>query len=179
MYTREEIIDALGRQESESVAYWSAFDTEAFFRAIGTHWSPAETVRHLNKSTRPVAKALTTSKIVLRFTFGKAKRASMSYDDLVARYQNALAEGGQAGRFAPSAQTESDLEAWRASIMESFVRTNRDLRTAIARWPEHKLDVLQLPHPLLGKLTVREMLFFTLYHHRHHLSGVERRLKES
>jgi hypothetical protein len=35
-----------------------------------------------------------------------------------------------------------------------------------------------LPHPLLGKLTVREMLFFTLYHQRHHVAVVERRIAE-
>ena len=179
MYTREEILEALDREERENVAYWNAFDTETFFRKIGSHWSPAETVRHLSKSTRPVAKALAGWKIVLRVMFGKAKRPSLSYDELVARYQNALAEGGQAGRFAPSEQTESDPDAWRASIMSSFVRANRDLRAAIARWPERKLDQLQLPHPLIGKLTVREMLFFTLYHQRHHMAGVDRRLKES
>jgi hypothetical protein len=27
---------------------------------------------------------------------------------------------------------------------------------------------------LLGNLTVREMLFFTLYHHRHHIAVVQR-----
>jgi hypothetical protein len=177
MHSREQIMDALDRQESDCVAYWNAFDTDAFFRRIGSSWSPAETVRHLSKSIRPVAKALATPKIMLRVMFGKASRASMSYDDLVARYQNALAEGGQAGRFAPSAQSDNDLEAWRVKIMESFTHASRDLRTAIPRWPERKLDLLQLPHPLIGKLTVREMLFFTLYHQRHHMAVVERKLR--
>jgi hypothetical protein len=88
-----------------------------------------------------------------------------------------LAEGGKAGRFAPSSQSEEDLAAWRAKIMENFTRANRDLRAAIVRWPERKLDSLQLPHPLLGKLTVREMLLFTLYHQRHHKDVVARNLE--
>jgi hypothetical protein len=33
----------------------------------------------------------------------------------------------------------------------------------------------RLPHPLLGKLTVREMLFFTVYHNAHHLDQVASR----
>ncbi len=33
---------------------------------------------------------------------------------------------------------------------------------------EAQLDALILPHPLLGKLTLREMLYFTIYHVQHH-----------
>ncbi|HUP45899.1 MAG TPA: DinB family protein [Thermoanaerobaculia bacterium] len=174
--TLEQIIAAFDQQEIESVAYWSAFDTGTFFRRIGSAWSPAENVRHLIKSIRPVVIALGTSKILLRLRFGKARRPSMTYDDLCRRYLQGLAEGGQAGRFAPSPREEDDPAAWREAIMRDFVRVNRDLRKMLARWPDVKLDRLQLPHPLLGNLTVREMLFFTLYHQRHHIDVVERRL---
>jgi len=176
--SRKEIIDALEQQGIASVAYFDAFDTGTFFRSIGSSWSPADTVRHLSKSTRPVAKALGTSKLVLRFLFGKAGRGSLTYDELRTRYLGALAEGAQAGRFAPSARFEEDPESWRAGIMRDFTSVNENLRKAIARWPESKLDRLRLPHPLLGKLTIREMLFFTLYHHRHHVGVVQRHLSE-
>jgi len=174
-HTREQLIAAFERQETESVAYWDAFSTDEFFRAIGSSWSPAETVRHLSKSTRPVVKALSMPRIVLRVMFGKPGRASLTYDGLRARYLELLAAGGEAGRFAPSPRTETDLGAWRVAIMAELERGNRELRRAISRWTEAKLDRLQLPHPLLGKLTVREMLFFTLYHQRHHIEVVERR----
>jgi hypothetical protein len=176
--TREEIVDALTRQETESVAYWTTFDTDAFFARIGEAWSPAETVRHLTKSTRPVATALAAPSILLRLRFGKSKRPPLTYDALRARYQQKLAEGGKAGRFAPSERTSEDREGWRTEIMTDFARANHDLRKAIGRWSEKRLDRLQLPHPLLGKLTVREMLFFTLYHQRHHVGVVQRHLSE-
>jgi hypothetical protein len=169
----------LNQQQIDGIAYWNTFDNEAFFRRIGSSWSPAETVRHLSKSTRPVAKALATPKLVLRFSFGKPRRPSVSYDDLRTTYLGKLAEGGQAGRFAPSERTENDLDAWRAEIMNEFTGANVDLRKNIARWSDPRLDTLQLPHPLLGKLTIREMLFFTLYHQRHHVGVVKRHLAES
>ena len=177
--TRDEILVAFERQESESSAYWSAFDTASFFRPIGASWSPADTVRHLTKSNRPVVKALGTPKLVLRFTFGKSARPSVSFEELRTRYQGLLAAGGKAGRFAPSPRTESDPEAWRQNILQTYAQVLRDLRAAIGRWPEKKLDQLQLPHPLLGKLTIREMLFFTLYHQRHHMGVVQRHLQEA
>jgi hypothetical protein len=178
-HSRDELLDAFQRQESESVAYWSGFDTPTFFRRIGPSWSPAETVRHLIKATRPVVKALGLPRIVLRLMFGRPRRASVDYDGLCNRYSRLLAEGGQAGRFAPSAQTQPDPEAWRAEILRNFSRVNRELRGATARWPDGKLDTYQLPHPLLGKLTVREMLFFTLHHHGHHVDVVQRHLSDS
>ena len=131
--TQEQIIAAFAEQERESVAYWSAFDTTTFFRGIGTSWSPAERVRHLSKSTRPVVKALALPTILLRLMFGKARRPSMTYHHFCERYRQALAEGGQAGRFAPSRRSEDDLGAWREAIMDDFVRVNRDLRKTIAR----------------------------------------------
>ena len=53
------------------------------------------------------------------------------------------------------------------------------LVTEVERWSERAMDRYRLPHPLLGQLTVREMLFFTLYHNVHHIHVVARRLSAS
>ena len=176
-HTHAEIVAAFGEQQIASVAYWDTFDTATFFRPIGSSWSPAQTVRHLTKSTRPVVKALAMPAIVLRILFGTAKRHSMTYDQVVSRYRQALAEGGRAGRFAPSQRSADDLGAWRRTIMAEFVAVDRELRKRISQWHDKQLDRFLLPHPLLGKLTVREMLFFTLYHQQHHIGVIERRVK--
>ena len=173
--TRDDILRKLDALESESAAYWSAFDAPAFFAKTGDAWSPAENVRHLVKSIRPVTKALKMPRLVLRVMFGKPKRASVDYDSLVERYRGLLAAGGKAGRFTPSPREEQDLEARRAEILAQRAEANRALRAAIVRWSDAALDRNQLPHPLLGNLTVREMLMFTLYHQLHHLNVVERR----
>jgi hypothetical protein len=47
------------------------------------------------------------------------------------------------------------------------------------RWSEAELDAYRLPHPLLGRLSVREMMFFTLLHNRHHQAVAERRRVET
>jgi DinB superfamily len=173
--TREQIVDTLQRVEEENVAYWNAFATPEFFARIDGHWSPAETVRHLNKAIRPVAQALAIPRFILWFRFGAPRRESGRWSEIQTRYNGLLEAGGNAGSFAPSAHDEQDPEAGRARIMAHFVQNNRDLRAAIAKWPDRSLDRYQLPHPLLGKLTIREMLIFTAYHQMHHLDGVKRR----
>jgi DinB family protein len=170
-----EILAALRRAEEEGTAYWNRFDDDTFFARIGEAWSPAENVRHLTKSIRPVAKALSSPRIMLRLLFGWPRRESVTFDELRTRYQSLLAAGGKAGRFAPSPHVETDRKAWRAKIMDEHHVVQQQLTAAVSRWPEKQLDRYQLPHPLLGKLTVREMLFFTIYHQSHHREVVERR----
>ena len=166
------IVSALEQQERESTSYWNAFDEETFFAKIGSGWSPAETVRHLTKATGAVADALRYPKLMLRVLFGSPKRPPMSLDELVPLYRKKLDEGGRAGRFGPSDRDERD----RAAIMNRFARAQNELRVNMRRWSETNLDRFQLPHPILGKLTVREMLLFTLYHQRHHIDVIKGKL---
>src|SRR5205085_11098945 len=86
MNTREEIVEAVRDAQREGAAYWSAFDNEVFFQRIGESWSPSETVRHLIKSIRAVVKGLSMRRFVLRLTFGKPRRPSVTYDALRTRY---------------------------------------------------------------------------------------------
>ena len=176
--TRDEIVRKLDEVQDESGRYWGAFDAPSFFARLGDAWSPAENVRHLVKSIRPVTKALKVPRILLRLKFGKPDHPSATYDALVERYHGLLAAGGNAGRFAPSPREERDLEARREEILAQHADANRELRATIVRWSDAALDRDQLPHPLLGNLTIREMLYFTLYHQLHHIGVVERRLGE-
>jgi hypothetical protein len=168
---REEIIGAMMQVQAKGEIFWAQFDDAAFFRRAGESWSPAETVRHLTKSTRPVAMALKIPKLFLLFRFGPARRQSQTYDGLVQRYQDWLASGGDSGRFAPAPSVSTD----RAAVMHNAAESTRHFIEQLSRWSEKALDRYQLPHPGLGKLTVREMAMFTVYHHRHHRDIAERR----
>jgi hypothetical protein len=172
-----EIASALRALHDDSLRYWSSFDTARFFAPIGGAWSPADNVRHLTKSVRAVNMGLNAPRWILWLRFGRGG-VSRSYAEMKAVYLARLARGASAGRFAPApAQQSSDAE--RERIMKFHAEAIAALTAAIGRWPEQALDARRLPHPLLGTITVREMLFFTLYHNRHHLEGVQRRVGNS
>ena len=63
--------------------------------------------------------------------------------------------------------------------MDHHSETLRGLTQGMERWTETQLDAHRMPHPLMGKLTVREMMLFTLLHNRHHVQVAERRLQET
>ena len=176
---REQILTAFDDVHREGNAYWARFPTKEFFSPLGEAWSPAENVRHLIKSSRPLVKAFSLPRIALLFMFGRTRRGSASFEDVRTRYLKRLDEGVKAGKFTPSKQSESNLEAWREKIMRDREFVHEGLLRAIRGWSETGLDSYQLPHPALGKLTLREMLYFSLYHERHHIAVVERRALRS
>lgn len=174
--TKEDIIKALHRLRDDGLNFWIDIAPEQFSAPLDEAWSPADNVRHLIKSTMPVTKALRFPRIILRVLFGAANEPSIAYDDLVGRYRDALARGGNAGRFAPRPLAAPDNAHARQQELVSRCRsTVAALANAAERWSERDLDRYRLPHPLLGKLTLREMLFFTLYHYSHHRENVIRR----
>ncbi len=175
-YSRDQIVSAFEHVHREGNAYWNAFMVDDFFKPLGGGWSPAENVRHLIKSSRPVVKALSLPRILLRLRFGKPHRDSMTSDKLIDRYHQRLSEGLQAGAFSPSRHAQDDLGAWRNQIMSDRQTVHDALVREVSEWPDERLDRYQLPHPALGNLTVREILFFTLYHQRHHMDVVKRKL---
>ena len=44
---------------------------------------------------------------------------------------------------------------------------------------EEELDTIFIPHPLLGKITLRELYYFTIYHILHHHKKIEENLTKS
>ena len=129
--------------------------------------SPAQQAEHLVKSVRPVTMAFGLPRFVLPLLFGKANRPSRSYDELVLKYKSKLAAGGVApSPFVPGMATHVRVTCRRLD------KTVRRLSRRMERFSESQLDALILPHPLLGKLTLREMLYFTAYHAQHHHDAV-------
>ena len=176
---RREIVEALEAAHERAVDYWSEYSTAEFFTRMGVHWSASEHVRHLTRAMTPLLPALRLPRVALRMAFGAAAGPSRTIGELQALYGEALRTGGTAGRYTPSPDRNAGDMVRRNRIMDTHSETLRGLTQAMERWSEEQLDEHRLPHPLLGRLTVREMMFFTLLHNQHHVTVAERRRVES
>ena len=154
------------------IDWFTAIPVENFFIRFGEVWSASDNVGHLIKSNKPIAMALKLPKIALQAMFGKPDRASSSYGDLCQMYRGEIAKGAQAtGRYLPDQEnSEVGTETRKKKLLEQFSKASTDLVAAAETWDEHELDQYLLPHPILGKLTIREMIFFTIYHNQRHAS---------
>lgn len=168
--TLSEVIGALNQTGAEVVAYFSSLPEPIFSGGNEEHWSPGHHIKHLVLSNKPVAHALTWPREKLRVWDEKQPRRS--YADIQTLYQGRLGAGARAfGPFLPTVEgSQADAAAeYRGSIDL--------LHHGGLAWSEPELDQYALPHPVLGLLSVREMLYFTVLHNRHHLSGVKARLE--
>jgi len=174
--TGAELSLALGTALATGLAQLTPLSDQTFFAPQGPAWSPADHIRHLTKSATPLVQALGLPRWLLRLRFGRPAAPSRSYDTMTTLYLARLAGGAGAGRFAPSPEGRpADPVARRQEIINRWTRATVGLQQAISRWPDAELDRHQLPHPVLGLLTIREMLCFTVYHTSHHLRRVVER----
>lgn len=138
---------------------------ECFVESKEGKWSAGQHLEHIVRSTAPVLLAFQLPTFITRLLFGKAERGSDSYIVLVKKYIACLESGGRAsGRFIPGFVVYSD----RDRLITRLTNIINKLIARLNHFSEHDLDRILLPHPLLGKITYREMILFTIYHVQHH-----------
>jgi len=169
--TRQEIVVDLGAAFRQLADWYRAQAEDSFDSGPDGRWTAREHLDHLIRSTQPVNMALGLPKMALQLRFGKAKRPSISFEVVAANYEKALLEGGKAsGPYIPN----HDRNLTKAMLVEAFLKEGERMGEGMAKWSDAQLDGYLLPHPLLGKMTVRELLFFTIHHTRHHLQTLNR-----
>ena len=170
--SKDKLLAVLRESNQRAADWFRAIPAGDFFTRQGEIWSPSDNLDHLIKAVKPVTKALKLPKITLQAMFGKPERRSASYEDLCQIYRAAIAKGGQAsGRYLPDQMIPNgNTEEMKVDLLHQWSNASEEIISVAGKWEETDLDRYQLPHPLLGKLTVREMLYFTIYHNLRHAS---------
>jgi hypothetical protein len=172
MEDKKFIVDLLNTHADSLVRFVNHQSQESFTRSTNGKWSVGQNIDHLIRSLSPVNQALLLPSFVLRIAFGKPNRSPRSYHELVERYHQKLSAGGTApGPFIPPVVSWEQKER---IVMDFNLQKTRMIKR-IESWNEKQLDHYLLPHPLLGKITLREMLFFSAYHIQHHTKLLEDR----
>ena len=176
--TKEDIVKQLYFVKDEFIGFCATIDTDTLFRQPKEKWSIAQNVNHLTISANTTRLAFSLPKFIIRLYAGKPNRPSRSYDGLVSKYKMKLQQGGRAsGRFIPEIISP---RAGKENLLQSFITSMDKLIDSVEKkWADLQLDHYLAPHPLLGKITLRELCYFTIYHTRHHLSIINERLSEN
>jgi hypothetical protein len=162
---KKDIITHLQSNHQQFADYIQSLSTTEFMHRKDNKWTAGQQIDHIVKAVSPVVLAFSLPRIAPRLLFGKSNRKGKTYDELVTKYKDRLADGGKAsGRFVPKEVPMGEKFLLPKQVM---YYTNQ-LCKKIEKSSEEELDTYILPHPLLGKLTFREMLYFTIYHVQHH-----------
>lgn len=171
--TRSEIATRLREDYKRFAVMLSSQTDEDFMRPGPGPWAPGHQLDHMYRSVRPLRAAIHLPAFVPQLLFGKSKRPSHTYEEIVAKYKDKLASGAKAsGSYEPRGVTVRD----RNRLIIKLTDTVEALAKKVEKMDEDKLDSIILPHPILGRLTLREMLYFTIYHVGHHHKATVRNL---
>jgi hypothetical protein len=175
--SKEEIVQQLLEASKELTHFSAGVNSELFFYQPASKWSIAQNITHLTIAAKSTIPAFKLPKFIIRLYVGKPNRPSRTYDELVAKYKLKLEQGGRAsGRFVPKSVLPT---TGKEKILNDFSKAMHRLSVTIqAKWDDPQLDKYIAPHPLLGKITHRELCYFTIYHTWHHLAIIKERLKE-
>jgi hypothetical protein len=173
MMTKEEIISKLETNHKLFADFMLLLSEKDFMYAPVGKWAACQQLDHVTRAVSPLAMGLRLPKFIIKLSFGKANRLSQSYDDLVKKYLEKLERGGKASRRFIPVKIEPREKEKSINILLKLVA---QLERGIESYSEKQIDAYILPHPLLGKITIREMMYFTIYHSEHHLKQAKKNI---
>jgi len=168
---KQTIIKRLSENHQEFIACIDQLSTDEFNYSKNEKWTAGQQLEHIFLSVKPVCLAFSFPTFLMKLIWGKANRASRNYDELIERYHAKLENGSKAtSPFVPKIVDIKKGQKLKTKLKNEVFK----LCKSIEKLSEDDLDQYILPHPLLGKLTLREMLFFTIYHVKHHENQIKK-----
>ena len=170
---KQEIITASENMFIQLSETGNHIDEQVMFKKPGDKWSVAENIMHLIISTDTTTLAYYLPKFLVKWVGGTPNRKSRTFDELKEKYYKKLSEGGRAsGRFVPK---PIEIKYGKQKLMSNWNKATLKYISALTnKRTDNDLDNYLARHPLLGRITLRELCYFTIFHTEHHLSSIQK-----
>src|ERR1041385_3003058 len=165
--THSQTLGTLEPNAGVVTGYFGSLPADRAFAGDSDRWSPAHHLVHLTKVCTSIAGGLR-----LRTLPAHSTGRSRGYAEVRDAAATSLASASKDRLLDMGRKVGLPAGASLRALVETYAREAADMRAAAAQWSEEDLDRFAMKHPLMGELTVREMLLFVVVHERHHLRGV-------
>lgn len=173
--TKSDLLSQLDMLIGQYQAVISATPVDKMNIQLNNKWSICQNIDHINKSNQLTSIGYKTPGIILGLTFGKAKVPSRSTEEIIRLYQAELSKGAKSPKLFEAGK--SNLKD-KTVLQEKYHAQMSALKSNIDSWSEADLEKYKMIHPILGRLTAKEMLSFTVYHQFHHMNTIQRILEQ-
>ena len=172
-HMKESLVSGIRRSVTEFNAIIAGLDAGAFERNVGGKWSAGQDLQHLVKTLRILNIAYALPLFTLRILFGKSDRGSRGVGVIAKKYKEDMAVAVKApAPFVPGNVKAKERDA----LIAEHLRVGERLCRRIEKMSEHSLDTYRMPHPVMGKVTLREMIVLTYLHTDHHAEITKRKV---
>ncbi len=170
--TKQELIERFFNNHKELVDYINSLSDDQFIYSNGK-WTAGQQLSHINLCLQPISQALASKEYIIQ-KFGEIDRDAMDYDQVIINYKSALEKGGKApDRFVPEMVSVIDRNKLTTELTALLLK----IKTQLSDYTDQELNTLILPHPLLGNMTIRELIYLMTHHATHHLRQTEHNLE--
>ena len=180
MYSKPELIAALETQKLEIPAFLSSIPSEQFFDGSSERWCVGHHVQHITSAVNRVAQGLLSAGALPKREPATASRdfATMRETYLETLRNTPFETLRQLGSRV-TLEERQDLDAYKTQLISSFTSAIENFNVALEGFDEANLEQLGMPHPVMGLLSSREMVFFTVFHNTHHQNGIQKLLDQA
>jgi len=148
---------------------------EEFETNMNNKWSAGQDLFHLIKLLRILNIAYLIPKPLLGLMYGINKSEQRSFDHLQTLYKKALENGAKSPAMYIPAPV---LFENRNSLLQKHRILNERFIEKLNKHTDAELDKFRLPHPILGKVSLRELAIFTSFHTIHHFELLKVKLNK-
>ncbi len=165
--TKKEIVNILQEKHQELFDLIENQSDEKWIEGPENKWTFGQHVLHLVDSIALLNKALIYPKFILKYKFGTSNRETRNYDVVAKKYEEKLAANQErAKQFNIKLKTPTLKQ--KAFLINKLKIQNKKLQHKTNKWKDKDLNNLLIPHPLMGRMTVREIIMWTAHHTAHH-----------
>lgn len=164
---KDAIADLLEEKSQALLNFLKVQDLEKWTKGPAGKWTTGQQALHLLQSLKPLNDVLSLPRFWYKFAFGTNDRDLHDYDTVVKNYQIALNDQKDY-IFKASKNMKVPKLKDKTYILNRLQVESKKLQYKTRRISDRNLDTLVLPHPLMGKMPIREILMWTAYHIEHH-----------
>lgn len=166
--TKSDIATLTMENTAKMKALFTSNAPELWEKGLPNKWTTGQHVIHLIQSANAINKAIWLPGFVLKWQFGVANRASRTYNEVMDRYHEKLA--AKQGVVAPVSRNMpvsllSDKTNRLAELDKAYTKTVKYM----LQFSDKQMDTLIVPHPLMGKMVMREFFMWNAGHIKHHI----------
>ncbi|WP_299840118.1 DinB family protein [uncultured Tenacibaculum sp.] len=168
----KKLISNLLEEKHQKLFEWIAQqDGNYWEKGPENRWTAGQQIQHLVDSIKPLNLALSLPSFILKAKFGTTNRELRTYDEIVNKYNEKLIKFKVKARDFNSKVSTPD-EKKLIKLVSTLKKQNKKLQYKTEKLSNYKLDNLILPHPLLGKMPLREIIMWTAHHTEHHTTDL-------
>lgn len=169
---KEDIANLIESKHSTLISWLEQQPEDFWTEGPEGKWTTGQHALHLLQSIKPLNDALSMPKFLLRYKFGKANRPVRDFNTIVNRYQERL-EGAKGITYKGSQNMKVPSIKDKAYILNRLQVEQKKLQHKTKKISDKNLDNLILPHPLMGKMPIREIIMWTAHHVEHHTATLK------